>query len=66
MATAYEVVSLVNTLVSVAAEFGLSFQDLAIRQQKAAAAGRAFGVEDLEEMRAEAKAAIDKLQSDIQ
>lgn len=65
MTDALTLVSAVNTLLQLVASMGLSWSRLAAAINQARAEGREFGVADLERLRDDAQAAIDRLDAAI-
>jgi hypothetical protein len=62
---ALTLVATVNTLLQLVASLGVSWQRLAAAIAQAQAEGREFGVADLERLRDDAQAAIDRLDDTI-
>ena len=54
-------VQAINTLFSLLTEFGLNFKNVATAIQKAQAEGREFGVEDLQQIKKDARGSLNAL-----
>ena len=62
---AIDLVSAVNSVLTLATQLGISMQDLAQLQQQAHAAGRKFGFGDLQVIQNNAQKSLDDLDSAI-
>lgn len=63
--SAVELVSVINTLLQLVASMGVSWTRLSAAIARAKAEGREFGVADLEALRNDAQAALDRLDAAI-
>jgi len=64
-ASAVKALSLFIELTQLAANVGLSMQDLVDRQKQAEIEGREFGAQDLKEMRDQVDANLDELEQQL-
>lgn len=60
------VVSAVNAVVTLAAQIGVSMQQLAQAQQQAALEGREFGIDDVIRIKEQAEKALERLNAAIE